>query len=126
MRGAVLRLVPAASRRGSAPGARSRTPPPASTPRSTGAEPPPPLKPLPVVPPVPFTTEQAGRLAALAAVALVANFWAALLSQNGDAVTDTFHQTDQALGVALAIARVGVLVSLVAIALADRLGPPQA
>ena len=66
--------------------------------------------------------EQAGRLAALAAVALVANFCGALLSQNGDAVTDTFDRSDEALGVALAIARAGVLVSLVAIALADRLG----
>ena len=60
--------------------------------------------------------------AALAAVALVANFCGALLSQNGDAVTSAFDQSDQALGVALAIARAGVLVSLVAIALADRWG----
>jgi MFS family permease len=89
---------------------------------ATGADAPPPLKLLPVVPPVAFTPEQAGRLAALAAVALVANFSGALLSQNGDAVTSAFDQTDQALGVALAIARAGVLVSLVAIALADRWG----
>ncbi len=75
-----------------------------------------------MVPPVAFTPEQAGRLAALAAVALVANFSGALLSQNGDAVTSAFDQTDQALGVALAIARAGVLVALVAIALADRWG----
>jgi len=89
---------------------------------ATGAEAPPPLKPLPVVPPVPFSPEQAGRLAALAAVALVANFSGALLSQNGDAVTSAFARSDQALGVALAVARAGVLVSLVAIALADRWG----
>ena len=87
-----------------------------------GAPPPPPVKPLPVVPPVPFTPEQAGRLGALAAVALLANFCGALLSQNGDAVTSAFDQSDQALGVALAVARAGVLVSLVAIALADRWG----
>ena len=55
------------------------------------------------MPPVPFTTEQAARLAALAFVALVANFCGGLLTQNGDAVTDTFHQTDSALGFALAI-----------------------
>ena len=54
--------------------------------------------------------------------ALVANFCGGLLTQNGDAVTDTFHQTDEALGLALAVARIGVLVSLVVIALADRLG----
>ncbi len=89
---------------------------------ATGTDAPAPLKLLPVVPPVAFTPEQAGRLAALAAVALVANFSGALLSQNGDAVTSAFDQTDQALGVALAIARAGVLVSLVAIALADRWG----
>jgi MFS family permease len=87
-----------------------------------GATPPPPVKPLPVVPPVPFTPEQAGRLGALAAVALLANFCGALLSQNGDAVTSAFDRSDQALGVALAVARAGVLVSLVAIALADRWG----
>ena len=46
----------------------------------------------------------------------------ALLSQNGDAVTSAFDRSDQALGVALAVARGGVLVSLVAIALADRWG----
>src|SRR4051812_14459113 len=87
-----------------------------------GTAPPPAVKPLPVVPPVPFTPEQAGRLGALAAVALLANFCGALLSQNGDAVTSAFDRSDQALGVALAVARAGVLVSLVAIALADRWG----
>ncbi len=74
------------------------------------------------MPPVTFTTEQAARLAALAFVALLANFCGGLLTQNGDAVTDTFRQNDQALGLALAVARIGVLVSLVVIALADRLG----
>jgi len=84
--------------------------------------PPPPVKPLPVVPPVPFTPEQARRLCAIAAAALMANFAGALLAQNGDAVTSAFGESDQALGVALAVARAGVLVSLVAIALADRIG----
>jgi hypothetical protein len=83
---------------------------------------PPPLSPWALVPPVPFTPEQAGRLGALAVVALLANFAGSLLSQNGDAVTSAFGRSDQALGAALAIARAGVLVSLVAIALADRLG----
>jgi MFS family permease len=89
---------------------------------ATDAPPPPALKLLPVVPPVPFTPEQAARLGALAAAALLANFCGALLSQNGDAVTSAFDRSDQALGVALAVARAGVLVSLVAIALADRWG----
>jgi MFS family permease len=89
---------------------------------ATEGEPPGPLSPLPVVPPVPFTPEQAARLGALASVALLANFCGALLSQNSDAVTSAFGRSDQALGVALAVARAGVLVSLVAIALADRWG----
>jgi MFS family permease len=87
-----------------------------------GTAPPEPPKPLPVVPPVPFTPEQAARLCALSAAALLANFCGGLLSQNADAVTSAFGRSDQALGVALAVARAGVLVSLVAIALADRLG----
>jgi hypothetical protein len=37
------------------------------------------------------------------AVALLANFCGSLLSQNGDAVTSAFDQSDQALGVALAV-----------------------
>ncbi len=75
-----------------------------------------------LVPPVSFTPEQSARLGAVAAVAVIANFCGALLTQNGDAVTDAFDRSDRALGVALAIARAGVLVSIVAIALADRLG----
>jgi DHA1 family bicyclomycin/chloramphenicol resistance-like MFS transporter len=90
--------------------------------RLEGRDPPSPPRRWPFVPPVPFTTEEAARLAALAFVALVANFCGGLLTQNGDAVTDTFHQSDQALGLALAVARIGVVVSLVMIALADRLG----
>jgi MFS family permease len=87
-----------------------------------GGAPPPAVKPLPVVPPVAFTPAEAARLCALCAAALLANFSGALLAQNGDAVTSAFGRSDQALGVALAIARAGVLVSLVVIALADRLG----
>jgi MFS family permease len=84
--------------------------------------PPPHPRRWPIVPPVRFTTEEASRLAALSLVALLANFCGALLTQNGDAVTETFGRSDTALGFALAIARVGVLVSLLVIALADRLG----
>ena len=75
-----------------------------------------------LLPPVPFTTEQATRLAALAAVAVLASFSGALLTQNGDAVARSFHQSDEALGFALALARAGVLFALVASALADRVG----
>ena len=81
-------------------------------------------QPLPVVPPVPFTPEQAARLGALAAVALLANFCGALLSQNGDAVTSAFDRSDQALGVALASPGPACWCRWSPIALADRLGPP--
>jgi len=84
-------------------------------------EPDPPRR-LSLLPPVIFTSEQTARLAAIAIVAAAASFCGALFTQNGDAVTDTFHRTDSDLGWALAISRVGVLVSLVAAGLADRFG----
>ncbi|HXY95170.1 MAG TPA: MFS transporter [Acidimicrobiia bacterium] len=90
--------------------------------RALGTAAPPTPRPFAIVPPVAFSEEQARRLAALALVAVFASFSGALLTQNGDAVTDTFNQSDQALGLALAIARAGVLLSLVVVALADRLG----
>jgi len=87
-----------------------------------GRPPPDPPKRPPMMPPVPFTADQAARLAAIAAAAAIANFGGALLTQNGDAVIRTFDRSNQALTLALAISRVGVLVSLVAAALADRIG----
>ena len=75
-----------------------------------------------MLPPAAFTAEHARRLARFAAVGTIAAFGGALLTQNGDAVTRSFGETDQALGLALAIARAGVLVSLVASALSDRYG----
>src|SRR6202008_2046711 len=84
-----------------------------------GTERPPPRRRSSLAPTVPSTPEQSARLGAVAAVAAISNFCGALLTQNGDAVTDAFHRTDRALGVALAIARIGVLVSVVAIALGD-------
>jgi MFS family permease len=85
------------------------------------AEPEPPRR-LSLLPPVLFTSEQTARLAAIAIVAAAASFCGALFTQNGDAVTETFHRSDSDLGWALAISRVGVLVSLVAAGLADRFG----
>jgi MFS family permease len=84
-------------------------------------EPEPPRR-LSLLPPVIFTSEQTARLAAIAVVAAAASFCGALFTQNGDAVTDTFHRSDADLGYALAISRVGVLVSLLAAGLADRFG----
>jgi MFS family permease len=75
-----------------------------------------------VLPPVPFTPEQMARLAVIALVAAAASFCGALFTQNGDAVTETFGRSDADLGWALAVSRVGVVVSLVAAGLSDRFG----
>jgi MFS family permease len=75
-----------------------------------------------LLPPVAFTGDQIARLAAIAVVAAAASFCGALFTQNGDAVTQTFSRSDSDLGWALAISRIGVLVSLVAASLSDRFG----
>lgn len=85
-------------------------------------EPEPKLHRHPALPPAPFTADQAVRLATLCAVGALASFGGALLTQDGDAVARSFQQSDEALGLALALARAGVLFALVASALADRLG----
>lgn len=85
-------------------------------------EPEPRLRRTTLVPPVTFTPEAAVLVATVAAIAAVTNFAGALFGQNADSVTDAFGATNRQLGVALAVSRVGVLVSLVASALADRRG----
>lgn len=74
------------------------------------------------MPPAAFTAEQASRLAVLCAIGAIANFGSVLFTQNGDAATTAFGRSDAALGVALALARGGVLLTLVASAFADRFG----
>lgn len=86
-----------------------------------GAEPAPPKRTM-LLPPVPFTGDQMARLAAISMVAAAASFCGALFTQNGDAVTETFSRSDADLGWALAISRIGVLVSLVAAGMSDRFG----
>jgi AAHS family benzoate transporter-like MFS transporter len=88
----------------------------------TGEPAPPPTRRARLMPTASFTSEQATRLATLAAVGVVASFGSALLTQLGDPVTRSFDKSDEALGDALAVARIGVLISLVAAALADRFG----
>lgn len=78
--------------------------------------------PFALLPPVTFSADQTNRLAAIAVVAAVASFCGALFTQNGDAVTESFRRSDADLGWALAISRLGVLVSLAAAGLADRFG----
>ncbi|HEY8215684.1 MAG TPA: MFS transporter [Acidimicrobiia bacterium] len=87
-----------------------------------GDPPPRPPRRIPFLPPAPFSVDHARRLAAVALVGALANFSGSLLTQNGDAVTDSFGRSDEALGFALALSRVGVLFALVASALADRVG----
>jgi MFS family permease len=77
---------------------------------------------LPLLPPVAFTPEQASHVATVAFAAALANFGAALFGLNADPVIESFDATNRNLGVALAVTRVGVLVALVATALADRRG----
>ena len=88
----------------------------------TGADAPEPPGRTALLPPVPFTGDQMARLAAIAVVAAAASFCGALFTQNGDAVTETFSRSDSDLGWALAISRIGVLVSLIAAGLSDRFG----
>ncbi|MFL6243195.1 MAG: MFS transporter, partial [Acidimicrobiia bacterium] len=61
-------------------------------------------------------------LGTVAAIAALANFGGALFGQTADSVTKTFGASNRGLGLALAVSRGGVLISLVAAALADRQG----
>lgn len=87
-----------------------------------GRPPPEPRRRSPLLPPVPFEPQAIVFLATLAAIAALANFGGALFGQTADPVTKTFGESTRTLGVALAVSRGGVLVSLVASALADRQG----
>ncbi|MCA1842204.1 MAG: MFS transporter, partial [Actinobacteria bacterium] len=83
--------------------------------------PPPPKRPS-LAPPAPFSAPQAMLLAVVCAITAAATYGSSLLSQNVDYVGDSFGASDRALGTALAISRAGVLIALVAAAMADRKG----
>ncbi len=88
-----------------------------------GRPPPPePRRRSPLLPPVPFAPQAIALLGTVAAIAALANFGGALFGQTADSVTNSFGQSTKALGVSLAVSRGGVLISLVAGALADRQG----
>jgi predicted MFS family arabinose efflux permease len=88
-----------------------------------GRPPPPePRRRGPLLPPVPFPRHAVALLGTVAAIAALANFGGALFGQTADSVTNSFGQSTKALGVSLAVSRGGVLISLVASALADRQG----
>lgn len=87
-----------------------------------GRPPPKPPRRSALLPSVPFDSRAIALLATVAAIAALANFGGALFGQTADSVTTTFGASTKTLGVALAVSRGGVLVSLVASALADRQG----
>jgi MFS family permease len=75
-----------------------------------------------LAPPTGFSPQQAMLLATVCAITAGATYGSSLLSQNVDYVGRSFGASDRALGTALAISRAGVLIALVASALADRRG----
>ena len=87
-----------------------------------GTPPPPAPKPVVGLPTAAFTAEQATHLAAAAAAVAVVSFSTALLGQFGGPIKHTFDASDTALSIALAITRIGALIALLGIMLADRRG----
>jgi MFS family permease len=85
------------------------------------AAPPPPKRPS-LAPPAPFTPPEAISLATVCAVTATLTFGSTLLSQNAGYVAHAFGASDKALDTALLVSRVGVLIALVAAAMADRKG----
>jgi MFS family permease len=87
-----------------------------------GRELPPPPKGVAALPDVGFDPGQAALLSATAFATAIAGFGGGLFGQNSDFIATAFHASDARLGNALAISRAGVLVSLVATAMSDRVG----
>lgn len=87
-----------------------------------GDDPPPKPRPVPGLPTVRFSRDQATMLSTAAMAAALAGFGAALFGQHADFVGDSFGASDASLGVALAVTRIGAIVSLIATAFADRRG----
>jgi MFS family permease len=75
-----------------------------------------------LAPPATFDPRQAVLLATVCAITAIATYGGSLLSQNVDYVGEAFGASDRALGGMLALSRTGVLIALVASALADRKG----
>jgi MFS family permease len=77
---------------------------------------------LRIGPPVPFTEREAAHLTTVAAAMALASFGGSLFTQDLDYIGDAFGASDRRLGIALAVARVGVVVAVVAGIAADRVG----
>lgn len=69
-----------------------------------------------------FSPSQAVMLATVCAITAVVTYGGSLLSQNVSYVRDSFDVSQGAMGNALAVSRVGVVIALAASALADRQG----
>jgi putative MFS transporter len=80
------------------------------------------LPPVRIGPPVPFSEGQAAHLTTVAAAMALASFGGSLFTQDLDYIGDAFHASDRRLGIALAVARVGVVVAVIAGIAADRVG----
>lgn len=89
---------------------------------AAGATPPPPPRRPPLAPPSAFDHTQAVLLATVCAVTAVATFGGSLLSQNVPFIGNAFDVSNATLSTVLALSRSGVLIALVASALADRQG----
>ncbi len=87
-----------------------------------GEPPPAPLRRPPLAPPANFDRAQAILLATVCAATAVASYGGSLLPQNVDYVGESFGASDRALGATLAFSRTGIIIALVATALADRRG----
>jgi len=90
--------------------------------RLAGHDGPPAFRPSRFMPPTDFEPRQSGSIATAAAIGLVTGLGASLFSTNLDFIGKTFDASDRALGAAGAVTRIGVLLSLVLTAMADRRG----
>jgi MFS family permease len=72
-----------------------------------------------------FTREQSTHLATAAAAVAVVSFASALVGQLGGPISHTFHASDSTLSNALAVTRLGALIAMIGITLADRRGRRQ-
>jgi MFS family permease len=89
---------------------------------ATGTDDPPPPRPLRFAPNVAFSPDEARNLAVVCAVLALGNFGASLLGQNASYIAESFGASDRAIGAVLAATRGGMLIALIAGALADRRG----
>lgn len=96
-----------------------------STAGATGTEDPPLPRPSRILPSTSFSPAEARTLAVVCAAIALANFGASLLGQNASYIANTFGASNRALGVLLAVTRAGMLIALIAGALADRVGRRQ-